>query len=532
MTKKKPVVKDVADDAKEQKLLQSLYAKSLELKIIPPDFPYEFFQKNFFYLLIERKFKHDYTGHKFTEYAFGKDYYQSMLQAFQFVFENARSRPLDIDVIHELYLIASNKAIADDIRSYRVDGCSTGFMHFEASKKYFNVEVDLEPTLNLLPDISFGSYYFKKENSLAEIGDHSILHIRCDIQAASEEKIKDDVKALLSEYNSRMQQIKTQDFPDEAQREEKKLELISIFINDFVRYHPYRDGNGRLSCFLLLNYLLISENLTPAMVFNPWQISYSTAEELPTLVKEAQLAYETFFTGAQKITEDDLDFPLIEEITDFYGFEEIEVGAIVLTISEIISCSWQIAAIGDTRGEELQKRKAHLIQLVEEDKLYLEESDWDEISSHQLPIASDGWIEDMILRGLIGLFSEDFLYEEGFDYDDLRQELTDAGIFDDEILDKKEALEMQDYQKIHQAIVKKFPERKEICDKYFEQVFALLARIGEEVTFKEAVEFSEKISEQKAEDSLAPESLDEANSLVQPREVKALKDEKSFLQGL
>ncbi len=546
-----------SDIFNEEETLESLFESAKSLEIIPPDFSPDFFKKNFFYLFIERKFKNfeeDPEDQEFSKHAFGEKYCQSMLQAFQFVFDNAKTRQLDVDVIHELYLIATNKAIGDDLRSYRVDGCSTGFMHFEASKKYFNVEMDSEPTLNLLSDRSFGLYYFEKEDSLEKIGGDTVLEIRCDIDEASEEEIKADVKALIDEYYSQMQQIKTQDFQDELQRKEKKLALISIFVNYFVRYHPYADGNGRLSCFLLLNYLLISENLTPAMVFNPWQISYSAAEELPILVKEGQLAYEIFFKAAQEIDDEDLGRPLNEKIDDFYPFEEIEIGQIVLNISEIIICSLQAAAIGDAADEELQKRKAHLIELVEKNKQYLEVSDYDEVFSYQLPICSDGWMEDMILVGLLGLFSEVFPYgkseaseeseesessetsessEASFNYNNLRQKLTDAEIFDDEILDKEKALQKEDYQKIHQAIAEKFPEKQKICDRYFKQVSAFLERFGEEITFKEAAEFLKEISEQEVENDALLDVLDRKASLVGPKEALALsRDGKSLPQVL
>jgi Ca2+-binding EF-hand superfamily protein len=52
--------------------------------------------------------------------------------------------------------------------------------------------------------------------------------------------------------------------------------------------HAFIDANGRTNVFLLLNYLLLEQGLSPCSIFNPWFICGLTSKERVSLIKEGQ----------------------------------------------------------------------------------------------------------------------------------------------------------------------------------------------------------------------------------------------------
>jgi hypothetical protein len=49
----------------------------------------------------------------------------------------------------------------------------------------------------------------------------------------------------------------------------EKLKVIVEFIAECAQSHPYVDGNSRTFCFLLLNFLLMTNGFPPAILYNP-----------------------------------------------------------------------------------------------------------------------------------------------------------------------------------------------------------------------------------------------------------------------
>lgn len=393
----------------EAEIFEELFEQARFLEIIPPDLSPQFFRERFFYLFIERHFTSDYSGQFYNNFTFGEKYFQSMLRAFDFVFHNARAVPLSLPMINQIYLIVTKGAIEDDHRQYRAPGCETGFQFCEASKLYSSRAVEnKEVELNLIKT-SFGQYYYEKIEGLHKIANN--LTMKCYIRPASEQKIKQDVEDLLQQYHARLQKIKDDESLDETSRNDKKIELIAIFINDFVRYHPYGDGNGRLSCFLLLNYLLIRENLTPALTFDPWYLSYSVAEELPLLVREGQLAYEKFFYRQEEMTHQHLKKALLPEIDRLYPGKEKRIDELMFNICGIVGCMWQLNAIQDSKDKFFKDRKAFLTTCLEVAFEKMDGVDYDvnfeDILSFELPIRTVKMIEDLALKGALALFDRD-----------------------------------------------------------------------------------------------------------------------------
>lgn len=72
--------------------------------------------------------------------------------------------------------------------------------------------------------------------------------------------VKKQMQQIIDTYNQRI---------NECRDIEEKIFCIGETIQSFERLHPYSDGNGRTFVNLLLNYMLISAGLPPALFYDP-----------------------------------------------------------------------------------------------------------------------------------------------------------------------------------------------------------------------------------------------------------------------
>jgi len=165
---------------------------------------------------------------------------------------------------------------------------------------------------------------------------------------------------------------------------------------------------------LLLNFLLIQENLTPSLTFDPWYLSYSTVEELPDLVREGQAAYEKYFVSQLGITKaEQLNEMTNPALKKRYVGAEKQVQITVLNLCGILCLAWQIKAIANSTNADLQMHKQYLQNLLGDtlDLVYC--SDYEislkDILPYQLSVETKSMIGEVALQGALSLFDRDAL---------------------------------------------------------------------------------------------------------------------------
>ncbi|MES2676860.1 MAG: hypothetical protein V4612_00900 [Pseudomonadota bacterium] len=294
---------------------ESLYLLAKELKIIPDNFSEDDFKARFFYFFIERD--HGYYKQPFEENVFGKSYARPMFFAFESSFQKLiAGEELSLALIEDLRRL-SYIARLDTLNplQYRKRLNSQSYIpiqpHKTSSKFLKQIIADDHKTKLDLLEYSVGKYvhYFMSNKLIL------IKEVTGDVDDPIE--LKNIINELIECYKNKLQKIKEDTSISADEQFHQKINLIGFFIGDMDRLHPYRDGNGRLDDFLLANYLLIQEGMSPCIIFQPWNFAYVTAEERFFAIIEGQRAYEYYFLNGHKITDDAglvLREPLTEEM--------------------------------------------------------------------------------------------------------------------------------------------------------------------------------------------------------------------------
>lgn len=111
-----------------------------------------------------------------------------------------------------------------------------------------------------------------------------ILKLKKDIQLCSPlnyENKKSYINGLLSAFNN----VKNEEGQEDI------LKRIFTLVRKIHYIHPFQDGNGRINFFILLNYLLLKNNLSPFINMTPFHISGYSLDEI---IKEYEQGVEMF----------------------------------------------------------------------------------------------------------------------------------------------------------------------------------------------------------------------------------------------
>lgn len=409
----------------------SLFKLSKELEIIPPDFSSEKFARDFFYLFIERR--HTESPAQYHEDLYGQKYRDAMLNAFNFAFERLakkKSRPINIEFINRLYQIATSSAIEDEMRGYRERGSSAGFGVNNVTKAYLKKirQDNYKARLKLLPEVEVGVFYNKFFKQDAGMKYNNLeLEMRYICYELSSKKIEKTITDLLAIYYKEIDEIEKKHLSEKDAAHEK-TQLIATFISDFSLFHPHKDGNGRLSCFLLLNCLLIQQNLTPSMMLDPWLMAYSTPAETLKVVKEAQNAYREFFLKDAELTMPRRTQPVEIDLNQFCINQIFNANAATHKILDLFLNYLKIKEmqsrqdIGDSSQERVLEKRKELLktQITELEELK-------EIEVFFLPIPTEILLAVTVMR-----FAA-FLIEEADDEDKRYSFLNLAQYFKDNL---------------------------------------------------------------------------------------------------
>lgn len=289
---------------KDDDLKERLFELAKKLEIIPPDFNKEDFFQRFFYLFIERA---NQDSRPFGENQFGPAYKTAMLRAFYVVFKltehNRESGAflLDANMVHQFHLLSCRGVLLDigiDFRGYRT---SAGFQPHQVSHGYLDELAGNEGKIFLeLLEYDVGPCHTPPcpEGDVRE----GYIGLRYEMDYRKPAQIIKTMEMLCEVYWENLERIDLQELSAD-QKKEEKLKLIGTMVADIARFHPYNDGNGRLAWFLLLNYLLINEGLTPALAYQPWHFPYALESERVAVLKENQIAWQEFFIEGKKLNE-------------------------------------------------------------------------------------------------------------------------------------------------------------------------------------------------------------------------------------
>lgn len=327
------------------KLNRELYKSAEELEIIK-DFDEEAFNKRFFYLFIERNHNLIAT-HGFREDLFeaaekgkseSKNFPESMKRVFLYIFtdlidsrskDKSKSRRIDLELINNIYSVARQGIREDVSPRYRSEKnlTASGVNPLELSVDSLS---DIAKTINekngdvyyeLIPDQKAGSYHFMGGTK------ESIDFISSRM---SEDDVGEMMAGLIDVYYGKMDELKNREAS-----EDEKINLIGTLLSDIMKLHPFENGNGRTFCFGLLNYLLIQENLSPCMIFNPWHIEHANAKDRTSAIMEGQKAFQKYFIKGDKVK----GVPLTEEVKKMNitedQVEQIEVKTLADILEEV-----------------------------------------------------------------------------------------------------------------------------------------------------------------------------------------------------
>lgn len=322
------------------RLKTELFELAKEIGVINSEFSRENFSQRFFYFFIERS--NEEKSRKFGEDQFGEPYKNSMLRAFYFIFKLVQHNRqtgeflLDSDIINQIYKLAASNALPDDRVGYR-NSVSAGFSCNDTSRKFMTqlAKDDYHITLQSI-GLRVGRCYIPEVEEDDCSGKAFLLRYCMD--HLTPEQIFQVVNQLVLEYHINLRILAKMQLSPEIESLVKS-QNIGNFIGEMALFHPYEDGNGRTFCFALLNYLLISQRLAPAMVFNPWHLPYNTSEERLEIILEGQLAHRYFFLEGNELQEENRlvilsprlvnillfrhsgHMPLIAAMRDIYNFD-------------------------------------------------------------------------------------------------------------------------------------------------------------------------------------------------------------------
>lgn len=255
-------------------------------------------QDNFHMMYIERDNNHIrensrddlYTRDQYHKNLFDneKGYSKAMTKAFDFLNQKLEEKTkLSVELIKQFHEIATNGVELDDKGAepggYRSDrGTSFGFHANQISKKFFD-EISLNRDF-IINDKKAALYAFPQNPEFVKF-----LSTEEMIRVSLENEASELLETLVNKVNNSLDQKELND--------DKKIEIIGNLIHDCDTLHPFRDGNGRVFDFLVLNYLLIQQNLSPCSVYNTWHICGFTSEQRIEAIKEGQEFFKNFISS-------------------------------------------------------------------------------------------------------------------------------------------------------------------------------------------------------------------------------------------
>lgn len=97
---------------------------------------------------------------------------------------------------------------------------------------------------------------------------------------SSRHKISLCVEDMIDIYHQQMENVQEEDIKE-------KITIIVRLVANLERLHPFMDGNGRTFINVLLNVLLLSQNLPPAMIYEPNIFDLYSINQLSEMVLDA-----------------------------------------------------------------------------------------------------------------------------------------------------------------------------------------------------------------------------------------------------
>ncbi|MES2676859.1 MAG: hypothetical protein V4612_00895 [Pseudomonadota bacterium] len=399
-----------------EEVTESLYSLAQKLKIIPANFSRYDFKARFFYFFIERD--HKYSQQRFTEYLFDEkepNYSQAMFIAFENMFQKLIAhQELSLELITELHKISTEGVLKPNMIKYRDQRSVVGFFPRRTSLPFLRkIAADnYEAKLDLI-EHSAGKYSPAfSPDPLSIIYDVGIKEYMSPTDVVSLEKV---INELIECYKNELQKIKEDTSISAVEKIHQKINLIGFFIGDMDRLHPYRDGNGRLDDFLLANYLLIQEGMSPCIIFQPWHFGYLNAKERFFAIIEGQIAYQYYFLGGNKITDSyglSLREPLTEEMKSIPIKPPKSIYKTIIKITDTFLLYTQILAAESLNQDPDFSPKIDITKLRESlgeaiTFLTQDPNNIKELDSFCLPVLYSSIISNITLAGALSFFDRD-----------------------------------------------------------------------------------------------------------------------------
>jgi hypothetical protein len=361
------------DTKSREELYNSLFTSAQTLGIIPPEFSQQDFTARFFYLFIE--LSHRYKDKDFNEYTFDNEnnYSLSMLIAFDFVFRAIQEkREFDFELLDKIHELAVKEVTFTFEQFKRVD--------VGVARELVNTKIDPQARCGkglsfiilinntssaFLEKIKKNRFEVRWDSFDSEKGDTTYYPIKSknvplfQINRGRSDVFQDAnfVKKLIAQYNKKIATAKTDD---------EKLKIIGDLIGDLDNFHLYLDGNGRTHDFLLANYLLIKEGLTPCMIFQPWHYACLTSEQRVIAIKDGQEAYRQYFLQGRELTAESFKKPITAELQAIQlpEFSAKEMAQINQNIIELAKCFVKIQFLSAT-NQDIAEERQKLTKAVE-----------------------------------------------------------------------------------------------------------------------------------------------------------------------
>lgn len=249
----------------------------------------------------ERPFQYIVNGKLYQTKDNGEPGYKdTMLDALEYVLsENCINEKFTPDLFLEIHKRACPNSFNEDFKKFRVNinswfGLTNGNFSNQGKKEFDNKIYSLWKSDRLFwTDEKFVN---KKVGNLGRSGIFKKWEYNApDIN--NEADVIEAINIIFDDYYDKFEELNKNNFVQgsfldkNADLTDKKLEIIIRTCQNLDLLHAFRDGNIRTIAFLVLQKMLIENDLTPTIFWNPNCLDFKSVKEIMVKLKRGQKRY-------------------------------------------------------------------------------------------------------------------------------------------------------------------------------------------------------------------------------------------------
>lgn len=229
---------------------------------------------------------------------------RALLQTYSAMLDTVIKQPLTVDLLKELHakllstvLIEAHAERGEFRDTSAAFGTSKG-LHGEATEAGWKWLFSKEPKT-----AKFSLVKGKSDYRSAEIDDE-IIYIRPNL--VGKKNVTQAVTQIIDQYYKDLKSIHETKFDSEELKKNAILKMIAQCIRDLELTHPFGDGNCRLFCIIVLNKLLLENDLSPTILYNPNYFDGHAIDEMVSEIEKGMLTFSQAKKNATELSTDDI----------------------------------------------------------------------------------------------------------------------------------------------------------------------------------------------------------------------------------